>query len=131
MNGKDLINISIGETGMIAGKLYEAKGPEYFGAKGCMCCDLHEPGYGCTNKKVICYAPVRVYKEVKELKRGHEEGDVYDDYDDCNQFEDMKIWEIILLVAILAIPMSFWWIWGKILEIGIYIINKLRKWQNK
>lgn len=66
MANKNLINIPIGQCGLIGDKMYEAKGAEYFGAKGCLTCDLHEPGFGCTNGKVVCYNPPRVFKQKTE-----------------------------------------------------------------
>ena len=119
MANKNLINIPIGECGLIGDKMYEAKGAEYFGAKGCLTCDLHEPGYGCTNGKVVCYNPPRVFKEVQE--------NYCDSYDDYHDFEYIKWHEALILIVILAIPLSITWIWSKILGIGIYIINKKTK----
>ena len=123
MANKNLIDIPIGYRGIIGDKIYEAKGAEYFGAKGCLTCDLHEPGYGCTNGKVVCYNPPRVFKEVQP--------NYCDYYDDYYNFEYIKWHEALLLIMILALPMCAWWIWSKILKIGIYIIKKTRKWQNK
>jgi hypothetical protein len=91
---------------MIGDKMYEAKGAEYFGSKGCLTCDLHETGYGCTNGKVVCYNPPRVFKEA--------EPNYCDCYEDYNDFEYMKWHEVLLLILILALPMYACLLWYKI-----------------
>jgi hypothetical protein len=123
MNKNNLIDIQIGDRGFIDGKIYEAKGADYFGTKGCLTCDLHEPGYGCTNGKVVCYNPPRVFKQVSEYC-------VYD-YDDNHDFEYMKWNEALLLILILAIPMSACWIWSMISKFWILIISKIKNDSNK
>lgn len=90
-----MIDIPIGETGTIDGKLYRAKSPEYFGAKGCLVCDLHKK-VDCST--VRCYEPLRAFEEV-----GRKDC-YYGDYDECNPYDDMK-WHEALVLLIILVPL--------------------------
>jgi hypothetical protein len=113
-----LINIPVGERGMINGKLYEAQKTDIFGTANCFVCDMHTPGEGCNNRNVVCYCPPRTFKEVAPT---------YYDYDDYDEWEGVKEWHLIVLIILLCIPMAVCWIREKILKILIYIINKIKK----
>ena len=119
MGKQNLINIPVGERGMINGKWYEAQKADVFGTANCFVCDLHIPSAGCNNRNVVCYCPPRTFKEVAPI--------YYDDYDDYNEWEGVKVWHLVVLIILLCIPMAVCWIWEKILTLGIYIINKIRK----
>jgi len=123
MNKLALINIPVGERGMINGKLYEAQKTDIFGAASCFVCDLHIPGSGCNNRNVVCYCPPRTFKEVTP--------EYYDNNYDYDEWENTKVSHIVILIILLCIPMAGCWIWEKILTIGIYIINKIKKWQKQ
>lgn len=119
-----LINIPIGKCGMIGEKTYEAKGAEYFGAKGCLVCDLHEVGHGCTNKKVVCYSPPRVFKEKLP---DYEQDNSYDSSIYCDDIAT-PYWLLILAVILLgfiAIPVHMY------IELKQLINKILRKWKLK
>jgi len=105
---KNLINIPPGETRLIDGQLYLSEESTF----GCVACDLSNPIIGCTNVKVICCCPQRVFKKVN---------DYCYDYDDYDDFEYMKWYEALLLIVILIIPMTY-----------IMITDKIKKlWQER
>jgi hypothetical protein len=120
MKKSNLINIPVGERGLINGKWYESQKTDMFGSANCFSCDFFTPGDGCNNRNVVCYCPPRTFKEVSE-PAGY-----YDCYD-YEEWENTKVWHLVILIIILCIPMGMCWIKEKVLTLGIYIINKIKQ----
>jgi len=124
MNKLTLINIPVGERGIINGKWYEAQKTDIFGTSNCLICDLYVPSEGCNNRDVVCNCPPRTFKEVAYV-------DYYDCYNDHDEWGNTKIWHFVVILIMLIIPMGIDWIIGMILKLVKCIINKIKKWQKQ